>query len=175
MIRARRMILLAAIGAASLLLASCGEAPLATAPARTANTVSHDFLWPGAGLLRCTPLPADSVTQVIGPDGGTITVGPHSFTVPPGALDSAVAITAVAPSDAVNRVVFQPAGLHFRHPAALTMSYANCGVLADVITPRIAYVDDLLHILYFIRSAGNAQAQTVTGRVWHFSDYAVAW
>ena len=30
-----------------------------------------------SGLVSCTPLPYDSVTQVIGPAGGLIVVGPH--------------------------------------------------------------------------------------------------
>jgi hypothetical protein len=168
----RRVITLAALGFASFALASCGDGPPATAPTQT---ISHDLLWPVRGLLACNPLPADSVTQVIGPDGGTLEIGPHSFTVPPGALDSAVAITAVAPSGAVNRVVFQPAGLRFHHAAALTMSYANCGLVTQLLPPRIAYVDDLLNILYFLPSLGDAQSQSVTASVRHFSDYAVAW
>ena len=118
---------------------------------------------------------ADSATQIIGPAGGTIIVGPHSFTVPAGALDSAVAITAVAPSDALNRVVFQPSGLVFRVPATLTMSYANCGPLAQILPIHIVYVDDLLNILYYVPSLGNPQSASVTGTVQHFSDYAVAW
>jgi len=63
-----------------------------------------------AGLLSCSVLAADSVTQVVGPDGGTITVGPHTFVIPAGALDDTVSITAVAPSDTVRRVSFQPEG-----------------------------------------------------------------
>ncbi|MFI5233086.1 MAG: hypothetical protein ACHQSE_11325 [Gemmatimonadales bacterium] len=173
MIKAGRLVLLAAFGAASLALASCGDAPSATAPAQTIS--QHDLLWPVTGLLACKPLPADSVTQVIGPDGGTINIGPHSFTVPAGALDSAVAITAVAPSGFANRVVFQPAGLVFLRRATLTMSYANCGLITNLLAPRIAYVDDLLRILYTLPSLDNAESQTVTARVRHFSDYAVAW
>jgi len=148
-----RALAVAALGFASLALASCGETPAVTAPQQTIS--QHNLLWPVTGLLACAPLPADSVTQVVGPDGGTINIGPHSFTVPAGALDSAVVITAVSPSGLVNRVVFQPAGLHFRHAAQLTMSYAN--------------------ILYFLPSLGRTQSQTVTASVRHFSDYAVAW
>src|SRR5690349_21510517 len=48
----------------------------------------------GEGLLTCTPLPHTSVQQTVGPEGGVIYVGPHSLTVPAGALDSAVTITA---------------------------------------------------------------------------------
>jgi hypothetical protein len=140
-----------------------------------ARGVSRDLQQQAASLVACTPLSADSVTQVIGPDGGTISVGPHSFTVPAGALDSAVSITAVMPSDVVNRVAFQPAGLTFHAPAMLTMSYANCGPLAHLLPTQIAYVDQLLNLLSYIPSISNARAESVTGAVAHFSDYAVAW
>jgi len=173
MTRTGRVAAIALLCAVSFGLASCNDS--ASAPTAPEHSIARDLLGPLTGLVACTPLPADSVTQVIGPDGGTIVVGPHSFTVPAGALDSAVAITAVAPSDVVNRVVFQPAGLRFHHAATLTMSYANCGPLAHMAPARIAYVDDLLNILYYIPSVGNAQSQTVTGWVRHFSDYAVAW
>jgi hypothetical protein len=141
MTKSRRFQLAISICLLSIGVASCGErAP--TAVQAPSQNLERDLLQPVWGLLSCTPLPADSVTQVIGPAGGTINVGPHTFTVPAGALDSAVAITAVAPSDVVNRVVFQPSGLWFQQ-AAMTMSYANCGVLGSWLPKQIAYVDDL--------------------------------
>jgi hypothetical protein len=174
MTKTGRFLLAFSMGLVSFGLTSCGEgAP--TAVETPSQHLERNLLQPLLGLLSCTPLSADSVTQVIGPAGGTINVGPHSFTVPAGALDSAVAITAVAPSDVVNRVVFQPSGLTFQQPATLTMSYANCGVLASWLPKQIAYVDDLLNIRYFLLSIDNFQSQTVTGRVRHFSEYAVAW
>ena len=45
---------------------------------------------PQVGLLRCSPLPYDSVTQTIGPGGGTLSVGPYSLSIPAGALSAAV-------------------------------------------------------------------------------------
>lgn len=128
-----------------------------------------------AGLLTCSPVPYDSVTQTIGPEGGTIVVGLHSLSVPEGALDTAVTITAVAPSDTVNRVQFQPEGLVFQQPASLRMSYANCNLLGSTVPKRIAYVADALDILYYLLSVDNPLTQTVTGRLEHFSEYAIAW
>jgi hypothetical protein len=174
MTKTGRFLLTFSIGLVSFGLTSCGEREPTAVQAPSQN-LERDLLQPLWGLLACTPLPADSVTQVIGPDGGTINVGPHTFTVPAGALDSAVAITAVAPSDVVNRVVFQPSGLAFQLPATLTMSYANCGALGSWLPKQVAYVDDLLNIRYFLLSLDNFQSQTVTARVRHFSEYAVAW
>src|SRR6266536_846988 len=163
-------LLAALLGAAALSLMSCGEpAPLAPRPASL-------LLGSGpTGLLRCSPLAADSVTQTIGPDGGTLYVGPHSLTVPAGALDAPVSITAVAPSDTVNQGRFQPAGLSFQRPASLTMSYANCDLLGSLLPKQIAYTTDLLVILDYLPSIDNFFAQRVTGHLQHFSTYAVAW
>ncbi len=172
MIKAGRAILTAAFGIAAFALASCGETPTAAAPG---EVIARDMQGQMTGLVACTPMAADSVTQVIGPSGGTINIGPHSFTVPAGALDSAVAITAVAPPSAVNQIIFQPSGLVFQVPATLTMSYANCGPLAQILPIHIVYVDDLLNILYYLPSIGTAQSASVSAGVQHFSDYAVAW
>ena len=127
------------------------------------------------GLLACTPVAADSATQTIGPEGGTLQVGANTLVIPAGALDSAVSITAVAPSDTVNRIQFQPEGLTFLQPVQLTMSYANCNTLGLLLPKQIAYTSDLLLILEYVPSLDDLFGQTVTGQVRHFSDYAIAW
>ncbi|HEV8264734.1 MAG TPA: hypothetical protein VGQ06_07270 [Gemmatimonadales bacterium] len=130
---------------------------------------------PQVGLLICTPVASDSVTQTIGPEGGTIQVAAHILWVPPGALNTAVSITAVAPSDTVNRVRFQPEGLTFQQPAALVMNYANCDLLGSTLPKKIAYTTDALQILEYLPSLDDLGSQTVRGWVRHFSDYAIAW
>jgi hypothetical protein len=128
-------------------------------------------------LLRCTPLPAAHAAKLIGPAGGTLTVGPHSLVIPPGALSYALTITADAPSDTVNSVRFQPQGLQFAagHPAELTMSYANCPLLGRLLPKRIAYTTDLLEILNLLLSVDNVLLQRVSAQIAHFSRYAIAW
>jgi len=164
----------ALLGAATLAVLHCsdsrspGVAPLLEPPIPLPLPVP-------TGLLTCTPLPYDSVTQTIGPEGGTLLVGVQALAIPPGALDSAVTITAVAPSDTVNRVQFQPEGLTFQQPASLTMSYANCDLLGLTLPKQIAYTTDLLVILYYLPSLDDQASQTVTGQLQHFSDYALAW
>ncbi len=156
------------LGGAVLALLSCGDpAPLGPRPS--------DSLFGRTGLLSCSPLPADSVTQTIGPDGGTLYVGAHWLSVPAGALLEPVSITAVAPADTVNQVRFQPEGLSFQRPAALTMSYANCDVLGSLLPKRIAYTSDALSILEYLASMDNLLTQRVTGQLQHFSTYAIAW
>ena len=84
-------------------------------------------------------------------------------------------ITAYAPSSRNNRVEFAPHGLEFDRPASLTMSYANCDVLGSLLPKHIAYVNDRLRILYLLESVDNLLQQRVTGRLDHFSEYALAW
>jgi len=170
---------------ATLIFASCGE-PSPTGPATPQVGAPQADLLGGVldlttsslqklGLLKCSPLPYASATKVIGPAGGTLTVGPHTFTVPAFALSRWVTITATAPSDKVNRVHFDPEGLQFQKSASLTMSYANCNVLGSLVPKHIAYVDESLNILYYLLSVDDLLSQKVTGKVDHFSEYAMAW
>jgi len=108
--------------------------------------------------------------------GGTISAGPHTLVIPPGALTSPTAITMTAPTGlGVNAVKFQPAGLRFVTPAALTMSYANCSLLGKILPKRIAYTNDNLSIISYLLSLDNLLSKNVTGKVNHFSAYVVAW
>ena len=159
----------------ALVVVSCAEP---TSPPPQAGLFGADLfgdLTKRTGLLQCTPLPYDSVTQTIGPEGGVMQVGPHTFTVPAGALDTAVTITAVTPSDTINRVQFQPEGLVFNGYTTLRMSYANCDLLGSLLPKRVAYVSSDLVILDYLPSLDNVLTQTVRAKVQHFSEYALAW
>jgi hypothetical protein len=166
----------ALLGGIALVLVSCAE-PTNPAPPQAGLFDGDLFgdLRQHIGLLQCTPLPYDSVTQTIGPLGGVIRVGPHTFTVPAGALDTDVTITAVTPSDTINRIQFQPEGLVFNGYATLRMSYANCDLLGSLLPKRVAYVSPDLDILDYLSSLDNVLTQTVRGKVQHFSEYAIAW
>jgi len=143
----------------------------------------------GPGLVACSQT-YDSVTQVIGPAGGLITVGRHFLWVDSMALSDTVRITAVAPADTVRWVRFYPNGLQFRTNGAgwsalLYTSFKDCGVpTADTL--RIAQVTDSLNVIRYLAppdstwirvrkkvwSKGN---QYVAGVLHHFSQYAVSW
>jgi hypothetical protein len=129
----------------------------------------------GLTLMNCNPLPVTTAQATIGKDGGTLTVGPHTFVVPEGALKKAVTITATTGGLAVNAVQFGPEGLQFARPALLTLSFANCGQWGQLKKAWLAYTDDLLNILESIEAEVNNSTKTVTGKVNHFSQYAVAY
>jgi hypothetical protein len=177
-----RLSLIALALSAALVLVSCDSMPVApepTPPPPTA-TVQSDLLGGLLGtvqslLLECRPMSAASASRVIGPLGGVINVGPHSLVIPPGALSRNTTITAYAPSSRNNRVQFGPHGLRFNKSAYLTMSYANCYGLGMLLPKTIVYTDGGTRILEQLLSLDNIFTKRVTGRLEHFSDYAIAW
>jgi len=174
----QRLLFVLGLLAGSAIVGSCDRTPVApTVPATqpVPDVRSDWFGWGFNRLLKCSPLPYDSTSQVIGPAGGTLTVGPHTLTVPPGALSVPTLITGVVNPDTVNAVRLAPQGLVFQQPVQLVMSYANCGVIGSLIPKRIAYTTDDLFILEIIPSLDDVLNQTVTGQVSHFSQYAIAW
>jgi hypothetical protein len=156
---------------------ACTDRPPTSVPAAPAPEASliGSLLGP-TGLLKCSNLPYAQSTATIGPLGGSISAGPHTLTVPPGALTAPVSITMTAPTGlGVNAVKFQPEGLQFTAPAVLSMSYSNCSLLGNLLPKRIAYTDDNLNIISYLLSLDNLLGKRVTGKVNHFSDYVVAW
>ena len=125
------------------------------------------------GLLPCPVTKSSSSSASIGPAGGILRVGPHSLIVPQGALASTVTITADAPKGDYIQVHFEPEGLRFSKPTALTLSYAQCGLVNGLLL-KVVYVDDNRNILETLLSVPNLLGQTVTGKVSHFSNYALA-
>lgn len=163
----------------ALIVYGCSERALPTAPQPAAPPPQASLigdLLGATGLLKCSNLPSASATQTIGFAGGTIQVGPHTLTVPAGSLSAPVTITGeLLTGYGVNAVRFGPAGLKFVRPAYLTMSYANCNLLGLLLPKQVAYVGDNLNILSYLLSFDNLLASKVTGKVNHFSNYAVAW
>src|SRR2546428_5731274 len=100
--RATRLLSFVLLTGAAAVAVSCGDrSPLGVAPGAPkpradlldtlVQTVNK-----AASLLTCSPLSYDSATQTIGAAGGVIQVGPHTLSIPPGALTDTVTITAVA-------------------------------------------------------------------------------
>src|SRR2546426_6227853 len=138
-------------------------------------------------LVPCSALPDLALTEVIGPEGGYISVGPHLLVIPAGALKRRVAITANLHFQPrghigkaglrVNAVRFQPK-LKFQTPAYLVMSYANCdpAYLASLLPKQIVYANGALNIILENEASDDyPDARMVTALIDHFSNYAVAW
>lgn len=174
--RSARQVTAALLVAVAAFTISCSDRATPTAPVTRPQADLIGGLLQATGLLKCSPLPYDSATAVIGPLGGSIAVGPHMLVIPYGALSAPTTITATLPQgQGVNAVRFQPEGLQFARPASLTMSYANCNLLGLLVPKHIAYTTDALQILSYLLSIDNLLTKRVTGQVNHFSEYVVAW
>jgi hypothetical protein len=126
-------------------------------------------------LLRCEPQEYTSDVELIGPNGGSLKVGPHSLTIPKGALDHEVVISAVAPVSNLIEVQLQPEGLHFDKPAELELSYDRCLQPTNWLKLFIVYLSDLDQILEVKTTQDSKGIKTLSTDLDHFSRYAVAW
>jgi hypothetical protein len=187
-----RITALALAATLAVFTASCSSDALPTAPSGEAVQPQTDQLLglpiegilDGVGrktgslgqLLTCKAQRYASDSKVIGPRGGTLRVGKHTFAVPAGALDRNVRITAEAPAGNTVSVRFAPEGLRFnrRHEPVLTLDYSDCGLVRNLLPKRIAYTDERLNILDLLKSVDNLFKHRVSANVEHFSRYAVA-
>jgi hypothetical protein len=124
-------------------------------------------------VILCDPLPYASAVRTIGSAGGELRIGPHQLTIPAGALASPTVITGEAPVSSAVLVKLSPHGLQFAKQPTLMLSYKHCGRPASLIE-KIVYVDDSLRLLEQLSSHDTAVGE-VFARIWHFSNYAVAW
>ena len=183
MFRSRRLlstislVLLAATG-----LTSCSGVDSPTAPSQpavVANNGSNADLWLVTpllnGLVGCNQQQYGFASKVIGPMGGTIRVNGHSLTIPAGALDREVFITAEAPADNFASVKFQPEGLRFAKKATLTLDYSFCPLGRLDLLKHVAYTSDNLNILSLLLSTDDLLRMKQIAGLDHFSRYAVAW
>jgi len=201
MIVRRFLIPLGLLAGAAALVLSCRDATPVGVDARTSVLLAGRHAQPPAGddrdddgdeiddgdsLVSCRPLPYDSVTRTIGPEGGELEVGRNWLVIPQGALRDPVSISAVAPSDTVAMVRFRPEGLRFLSTALLVLTYDNCRIPRPA-TPRIALVTDSYRVIEFLTSEAASPSdhrlpkghqeghRRVIGELHHFSNYAVAW
>jgi hypothetical protein len=125
-------------------------------------------------LMRCEPRDYESDAAIIGPNGGTLHVGPHELVIPKGALDHEELITAEAPTSSLVDVKFQPEGLQFSQDAQLKLSYKGCvrPTSADLF---VAYLGQGNKILELPPSLDQKVDDDVEADIGHFSRYALAY
>src|SRR5262249_4409018 len=156
-------------------LAPSGNGPQAALIPTVIGTVGSvgSSVLTSVDLLTCTSLPYTKSSATIGPEGGTLRVGTSTLVVPRGALAKSVTITGEQISGKANSVRFSPEGLRFSRPAALTMSYANCLLIAPA--KQIVYTSEALKVLEVLKSLDLRLSRTVSSPIDHFSRYAIAY
>ncbi len=129
---------------------------------------------PDVQLMRCEPRDYSADAAIIGPNGGTLHVGPHELVIPKGALDHEELIVAEAPTSSLVDVRFQPEGLQFSNDAQLTLSYKGCvrPTSADLL---VAYLGQGNQILELPPSIDRKVDDEVEADIGHFSRYAIAY
>lgn len=125
-------------------------------------------------LLTCAPLPYSGAAAIVGPSGGQIKFGPHTLTIPRGALTTSTVITAESPPANIVSVTFSPHGLSFLVPPELELSYRHCVVPKNHVY-RLVYIDDADNVVETPLSVDQKRSSSVIGWIWHFSKYAVAY
>lgn len=178
-----------------LLGASCSDPSPTGTDLGTPGLLAGKVKPTATNLVKCSPFPYDSVSQVIGPAGGWFVVGANVLWVDSLALSAPVTITAVAPSDTIRRIRLHPDGLVFKvgtHGlgAVVGTNLDNCTLRHNAL-PRIAYVTDALTVVEYLASPAPAVDSLIVmrfkvdstgwtpywafGALRHFSNYAVAW
>lgn len=183
MLATRRLASLLAIALAAVMLTSCADDHAPTAPVAPIASLIGDVVGgvtgtvgnvaDGLGLVSCDVKATHTASQVIGPDGGVLKVGPHQLYVPAKALKEKVLISALAPKGKYVQIKFEPEGLEFQRKTALTMSYAECSLLSP-LKLKIVYANDKLEILEVLPTVVSVLTRTANAPVDHFSRYMLA-
>ncbi len=130
----------------------------------------------GTQFLLCDPLQYVAEAKIVGPEGADIDFGPHKLSIPAGALDRYVVVTAEAPVSLKVEATFRPHGVVFnsKRPPKLTLSYKHCQ--GRVAAPKkIVYVSDDYRIIEYPLSGDVARSGLVWAWLKHFSGYVVAY
>jgi len=126
------------------------------------------------GVAQCYPQPYAADVQIIGPEGGKLVIGAHSYSVPARALSKYYVITGEAHVGTQVAVQFGPAGLGFARETTIWLSYAKCA-FPEGVKKQVAFTDDQWNIKEYEYSMDDEHNQVLGGYVVHFSQYAVAW
>lgn len=130
--------------------------------------------WDSKGpLIVCVPRDYNGDARIIGPEGGELKVGPHRLTIPPGALERPVVITAEAPTALEVVLEFRPHGLTFRKRPVISFDYKHC-LRPSWLQERVAYLGDRDEVLEWPESHDRQYSRQVEAHIDHFSRYAVA-
>lgn len=188
MFATRRFASILALALAAVMLTSCADDPVPTAPpappAMAPDPSLLGDLLGGVtepvgdlantlGLVSCNVRTTHTGSAEIGPMGGIVWVGPHRLFVPPYALSQKVRISGVAPAGQFVQIKFEPSGLQFRRSTLLSMSYSECSLLSP-LRLKIVYVNDKLEILEVLPTLTSLLTRTANAPVDHFSRYMLA-
>jgi hypothetical protein len=160
--------------AALLLEMSCGE-QRATAPQSTSS------LRQGAApsLLECPSNETTTDSMVIGPLGGTVSVGATSIAIPSGAIALPTLIRVTVPASRFMEIDVTAAdytSFLFQLPVTVTIDYSRCARSdIDQETLHVWHIDPLTNeLLDDMGGQDDKATRRITFFTGHLSGYAVA-
>lgn len=133
----------------------------------------------GSTLVECPVSTSSSVTDVITPLGGIVSVGGTSISVPAGAVLVPTTITVTVPASTYMEIDISVEGVEhfiFEQPVTVTLDYSRCsrGDL-DKAPLNVWYIDSatksLLELMPGVDDKVNRSVTFITG---HLSGYALA-
>jgi hypothetical protein len=123
----------------------------------------------GSGNRLACDVPSDlNGAAIIGPEGGTLDIGPHRLIIPAGALTKKVAVSGFIPAGSTIEVHFEPHGLQFRKPAGLILNSSSC---ADA--PVVVYLNEVGVVAERIKAIFSSWWHAIAAPIDHFSVYAL--
>jgi len=173
------------IAASAAALLACGEPASSTAPSTdtptsaTGGDTSDHRGKNATDLLVCPVATSTTTSALIGINGGTISLGGSSVSIPAGALlgDQLVELTIPAGQYMeVDLSVNGGQGIVFQLPVVATIDYSRCGRTSDTVKPlTVWHIDEQTKAL--LDNMGGLDVkllQRITFTTGHFSGYAVA-
>ncbi len=165
----------AAVLMGALAVASCTEAGSGAITAADAPRASGSL---GPELIECPSETTTSSSALIGPLGGTVSVGGHSLVIPPLAVLVPTQFTVTAPASNYLELDIRAGSQEhytFQKPVSLTLSYARC-TRSDINKAplKVFYIDGASNaILEDMGGTDDKAARTVTVGTGHLSGYAI--
>jgi hypothetical protein len=167
-----------------VLAGSCHDSP--TAPATPSKAAPpSDFLGlPGLfgspKLLYCPSNESQRTSAILGIDGGTLSIGGTSVTLPLGALVGETSVELSIPAGPYMEVDLTVDGgqhIAFPQPVIVTIDYSRCNRLATLLARLSVWnIDpDTKALLENMAGIDNKLTQSITFTTLHFSGFAIAY
>lgn len=174
-----------ALSIALLALAgSCSDGPTAPQAPSNASDPSHLLGLPGLfsspRLLYCPSEQDQRTSTIIGVNGGSLSIGGTTVTIPLGALLGETSVELAVPAGRYMEVdLTVNGGQHttFPKPVIVTIDYSRCNRLATLLAPLSVWNIDptTKALLQNMGGIDNKLAQSITFATLHFSGFAIAY
>lgn len=179
MIRALQQARRCAVAALALALVACSADGSLTGPELVVHSSVAAPQDDGPALLVCPSLESRSVSKIIGPRGGSITVAGTRLVVPAGAVRAETNFELTIPASQYLELDIVAGGrehYEFSRPVTIRVNYAHCrSETAEVEALSAWHVDPSRVFLEEMPGLDDKRGKKLTFETDHLSKYAIAW